>query len=178
MSILLAQHKAELGNKEIFQVNVVADSNSVKPSQVTELHMFFQVRDVPPPKKPEDDKPEDGTPTGPGAEGVAIAARGLSVASSPAVNHVLHERKEILNFQDLPASSDAPDSDDYSVQTGLEWKDRSVASDAAWKTYVDKGNHFDCLMRSTPEAAQKLTEGSTPVDSPWTGTLSSKSSNF
>ncbi|KAJ4308566.1 hypothetical protein N0V94_009305 [Neodidymelliopsis sp. IMI 364377] len=174
MSILLAQHKAELGNKEIFQVNVVADSNSVKPSQVTELHMFFQIRDVPPPKKPEDDKTEDGKPTDAGAEGVAIAARGLFTTSLPAVNHVLHERKEILDLQDLPPSSDISDSDDDFVQTGLEWKDRSVASDAAWKTYVDKGNHFHCLMRATPEGAQKLTEGSTPVESPWTGTLSTE----
>jgi hypothetical protein len=53
MSILLAQHKAELGNKEIFKVTVLSDSDSIKPHQVTELHMFFQIQDVPPPKSPE-----------------------------------------------------------------------------------------------------------------------------
>ncbi|KAF1364864.1 hypothetical protein EJ07DRAFT_54177, partial [Lizonia empirigonia] len=46
MAILLAQHKRELGNKEIYQVNIVSDSHSIKQFEVTELHMFFQIRDV------------------------------------------------------------------------------------------------------------------------------------
>jgi hypothetical protein len=50
ISILLAQHKAELGNKEIYQVNVISDNNSLKPFQVTEMHMFFRIQDVHPPK--------------------------------------------------------------------------------------------------------------------------------
>ncbi|KAJ4355083.1 hypothetical protein N0V95_003246 [Ascochyta clinopodiicola] len=46
MSILLAQHKAELGNKEVYQINVVSDSKSIEPFEVSELHLFFQIRDV------------------------------------------------------------------------------------------------------------------------------------
>lgn len=42
-------NRAELGNKEIYKVNVISDRNSLRPFQVTELHMFFHVRDVPQP---------------------------------------------------------------------------------------------------------------------------------
>jgi hypothetical protein len=51
---MLAQHKAELGNKEIHQVNVVSDEWSLKPGRRPEMHMFFHIRDVPPQKSKED----------------------------------------------------------------------------------------------------------------------------
>lgn len=44
---MLAQHKAELGNKEIYQVNVVTDVWSLKMWRTTEVHMFFHIRDLP-----------------------------------------------------------------------------------------------------------------------------------
>lgn len=53
---MLAQHKAELGNKEIYEVIIVTDEwSSSKPSLPTEIHMFFHIRDVP----EEDNKPAD-----------------------------------------------------------------------------------------------------------------------
>jgi hypothetical protein len=52
---MLSQHKAELGNKEIYEVNVVTDEWSQKPNRKTEMHMFFHIRDVP--KDKGDDKP-------------------------------------------------------------------------------------------------------------------------
>lgn len=56
---MLAQHKAELGNKEIYQVNIVTDAwSSSKPNLRTEMHMFFHIRDVPE-DKGGDDKPAD-----------------------------------------------------------------------------------------------------------------------
>ncbi|KAJ4991273.1 hypothetical protein SVAN01_03171 [Stagonosporopsis vannaccii] len=58
IAIMLAQHKAELGNKEVYQINVVSDSYSTKPHQVTELHMFFHIRDVPPSKPNEGEQEE------------------------------------------------------------------------------------------------------------------------
>ncbi|KAJ4342391.1 hypothetical protein N0V87_001009 [Didymella glomerata] len=55
IAIMLSQHKAELGNKEIYEVNVVTDEWSQKPNRKTEMHMFFHIRDVP--KDEGDDKP-------------------------------------------------------------------------------------------------------------------------
>jgi len=43
-------NRTELGDKEIYQVHVVSDQNSLKKHQATELHMFFLIRDVPPSK--------------------------------------------------------------------------------------------------------------------------------
>ncbi|KAJ8113918.1 hypothetical protein OPT61_g4073 [Boeremia exigua] len=65
IAIMLAQHKAELGNKEVYQINVVSDEKSVQFMEVTELHMFFQIRDVLPvgdvlPKPEEGEKEEGG----------------------------------------------------------------------------------------------------------------------
>ncbi|KAJ4380520.1 hypothetical protein N0V86_003877 [Didymella sp. IMI 355093] len=54
IAIMLAQHKAELGNKEIHQVNVVSDEWSLKPGRRPEVHMFFHIRDVPSQKSKED----------------------------------------------------------------------------------------------------------------------------
>lgn len=48
--------RAELGNKEIYRINIVSDKKSLKPYQVTEMHMFFQIRDVVPPKPKEEHK--------------------------------------------------------------------------------------------------------------------------
>lgn len=56
---MLTQHKVELGNKEIHQVNIVSDDWSLKPSQITEMHMFFHIRDVPSPKPQEGNTPAD-----------------------------------------------------------------------------------------------------------------------
>ena len=44
---MLAQHKEELGNKEIYEVNVVTDDWSSSKNRVQEMHMFFHIRDVP-----------------------------------------------------------------------------------------------------------------------------------
>lgn len=53
MTVLTAR-RAELGNKEIYQINIVSDSYSTRPNQIAELHMFFHIRDVPP------SEPEEG----------------------------------------------------------------------------------------------------------------------
>ncbi|KAH6615114.1 hypothetical protein C7974DRAFT_59498 [Boeremia exigua] len=46
ISIMLAQHKAELGNKEIFQVNIIGDEPT-HPAHDPDMHLVFQIRDVP-----------------------------------------------------------------------------------------------------------------------------------
>lgn len=55
---MLVQHKEELGNKEIYEVNVVTDEWSSKPERPTEVHMFFHIRDVP--KEDDDDSATHG----------------------------------------------------------------------------------------------------------------------
>ncbi|XPS74992.1 hypothetical protein M3J09_007104 [Ascochyta lentis] len=168
MSILLAQHKAELGNKEIYQVNVVSDSRSIKPFVVTELHLFFQIRDVPPPTDKRTEYRSGNTD---------IIRRSYHSVSSPADNTILSITKDVVSVRDLPDYAESTEDEDYRVQTGLEWKDRRMADEGTWKKYVDKGNHFACLMRATPEGAQQLTEGRTPVTSPRAGDMSSESSH-
>lgn len=167
MAILLAQHKAELGPKEIYQVNIVTDVKSIK-GPVPDLHLFFQIREIPPPK-PESKRKEDKQ-TDAGA--IAIARRDRKNASTSAVNTGPSNVDENVSIGDSQVLNE---EDGDKVQTGLEWKNRRTADDVTWKKYIDKGKHFTCLMRASSEGAQKLTEGSTPVDSPWTGTLDGES---
>jgi hypothetical protein len=55
---MLAQHKEELGNKEIYEVTVVTDDwSSSKKTRVQEMHMFFHIRDMP--EDSGDNKPTD-----------------------------------------------------------------------------------------------------------------------
>lgn len=115
MSILLAQHKAELGNKEIYQVNVVSDSKSLKPFAVTELHMFFQIRDAPPPKEPESDKlavSENGN-------GV-VARRDQRGSSSYAHSAILPADMGVIGVQDLSGPAVVVNYVHYIIQTGTE----------------------------------------------------------
>ncbi|KAF3040887.1 hypothetical protein E8E12_003394 [Didymella heteroderae] len=55
IAIMLVQHKAELGNKEIYQVSVITDEWSQKLGRTVEMHMFFHIRDSPSEKPKGDD---------------------------------------------------------------------------------------------------------------------------
>lgn len=59
---MLTVSRAELGNKEIYQVNVISDVNSLKWNMVTEMHMFFHIRDVMPSSTPEEEEVNDEQP--------------------------------------------------------------------------------------------------------------------
>ncbi|KAL1654514.1 hypothetical protein SLS61_002702 [Didymella pomorum] len=65
IAIMLAQHKEELGNKEIYEVTVVTDDwSSSKKTRVQEMHMFFHIRDMPEDSgdnKPTDDEAKRGS---------------------------------------------------------------------------------------------------------------------
>jgi hypothetical protein len=65
---------------------------------------------------------------------------------------------DILNLTKKP---------DFDLQTGLDWNPDQLVSDAVWNKYVDKGNHFECLMRASEDGVQSLIAGNTPAKSPW-----------
>lgn len=94
MAILLAQHKPELGNKEIYQVNIVSDSHSIKQFEVTELHMFFQIRDVLPPAEPQADKPTESRVSNVGI--IRRSHRGTSSAADYSFPAFTKEVDEVL----------------------------------------------------------------------------------
>jgi hypothetical protein len=113
MSILLAQHKAELGNKEIYQVNVVSDSKSIKPFAVTELHLFFQIRDVPPiPKESGEEKPTTDKLAGSKTSSTNVSRHIHRTISSQADNIVLSVTRDVISIQELSASLEITEDED------------------------------------------------------------------
>ncbi|KZM22840.1 hypothetical protein ST47_g6020 [Ascochyta rabiei] len=116
MSILLAQHKEELGNKEIYQINVISDSKSIKPFQVPELHLFFQIRDVPPPKKAQEERSVIDKRTGYDSGTTDAVRRSHRIVSSPADNTILSITRDVFSVRYLPDHTEITKNDDYEGQ--------------------------------------------------------------
>jgi hypothetical protein len=98
---------------------------------------------------------------------VASATRGVtkvSLSNEPVLASTVwkHDKHKVSTgfFDDS--------SSEFGQQIGLDWNPKQPATDTLWENYVEKGNHFECLMSASEKGAQNLIVGDTPVKSPWT----------
>lgn len=110
---------------------------------------------------------------------VALIAKGASKAVAPALPGLSDDRKTSHSFGNH--GSVVKRSDwlfNLGVETaGLDFDIKKYADDNMWKKYVEKGEHWNCIMDATDAGAGFLIEDTRKppsAASPWQGDLQGK----